>query len=90
MYIPEGTHIRLDVWNANRCEDFWGESVSGYPADKFEPKRWNILSDKGISAKEMLHFGFGHGPRFCPGRSLGLLEVALVVAATVKIFKFTH
>ena len=37
----------------------------------------------------MLHFGFGHGPRFCPGRSLGLLEVALVVAAVVKIFKFT-
>ncbi|MGB1761474.1 MAG: cytochrome P450, partial [Verrucomicrobiales bacterium] len=61
----------------------------GYPADKFEPMRWNILSDKGISAKEMLHFGFGHGPRFCPGRSLGLLEVALVVAATVKIFKFS-
>ena len=89
MYIPQGTHIRLDVWNANRCEDFWGESVSGYPADIFEPMRWNILSDKGISAKEMPHFGFGHGPRFCPGRSLGLLEVALVVAATVKIFKFT-
>ena len=39
-----------------------GNELSG----KFEPKRWNILSDK-VSAKEMLHFGFGHGPRFCPG-----------------------
>jgi cytochrome P450 len=36
----------------------------------------------------MLHFGFGHGPRFCPGRFLGLLEVGLVVGAVVKIFKF--
>ena len=36
----------------------------------------------------MLHFGFGHGPRFCPGRFLGLLEVGLVVGAMVKIFKF--
>ncbi|MEC9035402.1 MAG: cytochrome P450 [Verrucomicrobiota bacterium] len=89
MLIPEGTHIRLDVWHANRCEDFWGERVTGYPADQFEPKRWEFLADKGIEAKDMLHFGFGHGPRFCPGRSLGLLEVALVVAAVVKIFKFT-
>ena len=37
----------------------------------------------------MLHFGFGHGPRFCPGRYLGLLEVGLVVGAMVKMFKFT-
>lgn len=37
---------------------------------------------------EMLHFGFGYGPRFCPGRSLGLLEVGLVVGAFVKLFKF--
>ena len=39
-------------------------------------------------SKKMLHFGFGHGPRFCPGRSLSFLEVGLVVGALVKIFKF--
>ena len=63
--------------------------MTGYPADTFEPDRWEVLARKGITAKDMLHFGFGHGPRFCPGRFLGLLEVGLVVGAVVKLFKFT-
>jgi cytochrome P450 len=88
MFIPKGTCLRLDVWHANRCEEFWGKAVTGYPAETFEPKRWEVLAAKGITAKDMLHFGFGHGPRFCPGRFLGLLEVGLVVGAVVKIFKF--
>lgn len=88
MFMPKGTQLRLDVWHANRCEEFWGKPVTGYPAEMFEPKRWEVLAAKGITAKEMLHFGFGHGPRFCPGRFLGLLEVGLVVGAVVKIFKF--
>ena len=89
MFMPKGTHLRLDVWHANRCEEFWGQAVTGYPAETFEPKRWEFLAAKGITAKDMLHFGFGHGPRFCPGRFLGMLEVGLVVGAVVKIFKFT-
>jgi cytochrome P450 len=89
LWIPKGTHIRLDVWNANRCEEFWGKEITGYPADKFAPERWEEMEKRGLSAKEMLHFGFGHGPRFCPGRSLGLLEVGLVVGAVVKLFRFT-
>jgi cytochrome P450 len=36
-----------------------------------------------------LHFGFGHGPRVCPGKHLGQLEVGLVVGAFVKMFRFT-
>jgi cytochrome P450 len=89
MFMPKGTQLRLDVWHANRCEEFWGKAVTGYPAETFEPKRWEFLAAKGITSKDMLHFGFGHGPRFCPGRYLGLLEVGLVVGAAVKIFKFT-
>lgn len=89
LMIPKGTHISLDVWHANRCDQFWGEAITGYPAEQFAPERWEFMDDKGLSAREMLHFGFGHGPRFCPGRSLGLLEVGLVVGAMVKIFKFS-
>lgn len=88
MLIPNGTQLRLDVWHANRCEEFWGTAVSGYPATAFAPERWEVLARKGLSAKDILHFGFGHGPRFCPGRYLGLLEVGLVVGAFVKMFRF--
>ncbi len=89
MFIPKGTQLRLDVWHANRCEEFWGKAVTGYPAETFAPDRWEVLAKKGITSKDMLHFGFGHGPRFCPGRYLGLMEVGLVVGAVVKMFKFT-
>jgi cytochrome P450 len=89
MFIPQGTHVILDVWHANRCEDFWGETLTGYPADAFAPERWEVLARRGRSPREILHFGFGYGPRVCPGKFLGLLEAGLVVGAFVKIFKFT-
>ena len=89
LFIPQRTHVVLDVWHANRCEDFWGAALSGYSAEAFAPDRWDNLAKQGRSAKDILHFGFGYGPRVCPGKYLGLLEVGLVVGAFVKIFRFT-
>lgn len=89
LLIPHGTHVLLDVWHTNRHEDYWGTSVTGYPALEYAPERWENLAAQGRSSKEILHFGFGHGPRVCPGKHLGQLEVALVVGAFVKLFKFT-
>jgi cytochrome P450 len=89
MFIPKGTHVVLDVWHANRCEDFWGQQATGFPAATFEPERWEHLARQGRSSREVLHFGFGHGARVCPGKFLGLLEVGLVVGAFVKTFRFS-
>lgn len=88
MFIPRGTHILLDVWHANRHEDHWGVAATGFPALEFAPERWARLAEQGSGSKEFLHFGFGHGPRVCPGKHLGQLEVGLVVGAFVKLFKF--
>jgi cytochrome P450 len=88
VFIPRRTHVVLDVWHANRCEDFWGTALTGYSAEAFAPDRWDILAKQGRSVKDILHFGFGYGPRVCPGKYLGLLEVGLVVGAFVKIFRF--
>ena len=88
LKIPFGTHVLLDVWHANRHEDHWGVDVTGFPADEFAPDRWINLAAQGRGSKDTLHFGFGHGPRVCPGKHLGQLEVGLVVGAIVKKFKF--
>jgi cytochrome P450 len=87
FWIPMGTHILLDVWHANRHEDHWGVEATGFRADIFAPERWAKTSKHELRAGDLLHFGFGHGPRFCPGKSLGQLEVALVVGACIKLFK---
>lgn len=88
MFIPKGTHILLDVWHANRCEDYWGSAATGYPASDFFPERWNVLGAQGHVSKDFLHFGFGYGPRVCPGKFLGQLEVGLVVGAIIRVFGF--
>lgn len=89
MFIPKNTHVILDVWHANRSDEFWGVGATGYPASVFEPARWARLAEQNRSAREVLHFGFGYGSRVCPGKFLGLLEVGLVVGAFVKTFKFS-
>lgn len=89
LLIPKGTHVLLDIWHANRHEDHWGVAVTGHPAKEFVPERWDAPATQSRSTNDLLHFGFGHGPRFCPGRSLGQLEVALAVGACVKLFRFT-
>lgn len=89
MRIPAGTHILLDVWHANRHEDHWGVEATGFPALDFAPERWEHIEQLDNSNKDFLHFGFGHGPRFCPGKSLGQMEVALVVGTFVKLFQFS-
>jgi cytochrome P450 len=88
MMIPDGTHILLDIWHANRHEDHWGTDVTGYPAHEFVPERWGELAARGRRSRDSLHFGFGNGPRVCPGKHLGQLEVGLVVGAFVKLFRF--
>lgn len=88
LFIPQGTHILLDVWHANHEEEFWGVKVTGHRASDFVPERWEQVTAQDRGTKDLLHFGFGHGPRFCPGKHLGQLEVALVVGAFVKLFRF--
>jgi cytochrome P450 len=80
--------VLLDVWHANRHEEHWGVSQTGYPARDYVPERWENIASSDREEKDLLHFGFGHGPRFCPGKDLGQLEVALVVGAFVKLFRF--
>lgn len=89
LWLPAGTHILLDVWHANRHEDHWGLAATGHAAEAFAPERWPALAARGKGSREALHFGFGHGPRVCPGKHLGQLEVGLVVGAFVKMFEFS-
>lgn len=89
IMIPRGTHVVLAVWHANRCEEFWGRKITGYRASQFAPDRWKELERRGMSPSDLPHFGFGHGPRTCPGKYLGMLEVTLVVGAITKLFRFT-
>ncbi len=53
----------------------------------FRPERWR----DGQVAAEMQRSGvfipFGSGPRICPGRSLALLEIRVVLATLLRSFE---
>ena len=82
---------RTSCWTSGTRTGTRTTGASRSPAIRrsdFVPERWENLAAQGRGSKEMLHFGFGHGPRVCPGKHLGQLEVALVVGAFVKLFRF--
>jgi len=53
----------------------------------FRPERW--LGHAGACAHEpSVHMPFGAGPRICPGRTLALLEMQVMLATLFKRFDF--
>lgn len=84
----EGNSHSFGCLAPNRHEDHWGIESTGFSALDFVPERWAEMEAQGRGSKETLHFGFGHGPRVCPGKHLSELEVGLVVGAFVKMFRF--
>ncbi len=62
--------------------------AADYPeAELFKPERW--LRDNGQRgvANPRSFMPFGSGPRLCPGRSLALLEMKMVLAMVVQHFE---
>jgi cytochrome P450 len=46
----------------------------------FRPERWLEGAASGATHEPRAHIPFGSGPRICPGRTLALLEMKLVLA----------
>jgi cytochrome P450 len=91
LNVPAGTHLVLATYHANRCERHWGEAVTGYPASAFVPERWDAenLAARGLSSKDVLHFGFGHGTRVCIGKHFSEAEAFVCLTLFLRRFEFT-
>ncbi len=53
----------------------------------FIPERWLDPSTAEAAQQKLVHIPFGSGPRICPGRSLALLEMNIVLSVLYKNFE---
>ena len=79
LLVPKGTQVYLlprpAACDANRFAE----------PHAFQPRRWlgETVGAHDVSA----HIPFGSGPRICPGRTLALLEMKLLLSMLYKNFE---
>jgi cytochrome P450 len=78
--IPKGTFLMLlTSYGALQEENF-------IDALRFKPKRWLNPSSTGCPHNRQAFLPFGSGPRFCPGRSLAMMEIKIAMAMVCRNF----
>jgi cytochrome P450 len=77
--VPKGTWFNVSVYALHNDPRVWGGDVA-----TFLPERW--LTEDPVAAKKAKSsfFGFGDGPRVCPGNRFALTEAKM---ALVRIYQ---
>jgi cytochrome P450/nitrite reductase/ring-hydroxylating ferredoxin subunit len=79
LHVPKGGVVAVLMRPAVR------EAGNFAAPDAFRPQRW---LDAGEGPHEpSAHIPFGSGPRLCPGRTLALLEMKVVLATLYRSFR---
>jgi cytochrome P450/nitrite reductase/ring-hydroxylating ferredoxin subunit len=79
VLVPKGTWINVVTRLPAVSEEHFSEPHA------FKPERW-LETTPGATHVPSASMPFGSGPRICPGRSLALLEMRIVLATLVKSF----
>jgi cytochrome P450 len=80
--IPVGAIVVLPIRSpATNPDNFDAPNV-------FRPARWLEVRPTPGPHEPSAHQPFGSGPRICPGRTLALLEMKLVLATIYQSFDF--
>ena len=80
-HVPKGTRLIVNIWKLQRDPRMWPD-----PLD-FRPERFMTTNaDLGFRGQNFEYIPFSSGRRSCPGMTLGLLVVQLVLARLVQGF----
>jgi cytochrome P450 len=82
--VPRGTVIALLVREPARSTETIADAA------EFRPARWLEQTSSGALRNALPSLPFGSGPRICPGRSLALLEMNVVLASIYRRFDLTR
>ncbi|KAL0282326.1 UNVERIFIED_CONTAM: cytochrome [Sesamum angustifolium] len=77
--IPKHTQVFVNAWSILRHPAYWDDPAS------FKPDRF-LNSDTDFRGKDFKYIPFGAGRRICPGSSLAMRMVSLMLANLVHNF----
>ena len=80
IFVPAGTQVFLCSRPAMMDDRYFKN------AKEFDPGRWSRRSDSFASRQAFTQFG--GGPRVCPGRSLAIREIRMVLSMLCRNFSF--
>jgi len=78
LLVPEGTRVFV-LPRPAACDPYHFAEPQA-----FRPRRW--LGENAGAHDVSAHIPFGSGPRLCPGRSLALLEMKLLISMLYRNF----
>ncbi|RYR08203.1 hypothetical protein Ahy_B05g075777 [Arachis hypogaea] len=84
-HIPTGTKLMINIWKIMHDENLWPDPYS------FQPERFLCSSHKDIDVRGQHYklLPFGSGRHSCPGISLSLNVMHLILAALLHSFEIT-
>lgn len=80
--LPAGSHVRICPLTLHRSKEFWNDPERFNP-DRFEE---NVFKEQ----HPFTFIPFGAGPRLCAGRNFAMMEMVLILASTIRKFKFNY
>lgn len=83
LQVPAGTVLLLLTRMMATSPDVFDDPLT------FRPERWLEGDAEQRRHHRRMMLAFGGGPRVCPGRSLALLECAMVLAMVLRTFDFS-
>lgn len=81
-FVPKGTRLNVNIWKLQRDPRVWSNPC------EFQPERF-LTSHADMSPKDQKNFEyipFSLGRRSCPGMTLGLVVVQLILARLLQGF----
>jgi len=77
--IPAGVTVQVPVWNIHYDETYWPDPTA------FDPERFSPENKKNLLPITWIPFGIG--PRSCIGMRFSFIEVKLMLAKMVRLFR---